>query len=91
MLDIKDMHLGVVKVYLKYLSPDDCVCGEVGEVAGGVGGVAGHQLVAPGHPPVALDIPVDTLLHTGTGVLLLSNMTRLLHYRLVGNVWTIWT
>ena len=55
----------MVKVYLKYLSPDDCVCGEVGEVAGGVGGVAGHQLVAPGHPPVALDIPVDTLLHAG--------------------------
>ena len=44
MLEIKDMYLGV---WLKYLSPDDCVCGEVGEVAGGVGGVAGHQLVAP--------------------------------------------
>ena len=34
-------------------------------MAGGVGAVAGHQLVAPGHPPVALDIPVDTLLDTG--------------------------
>ena len=65
LLDMLVLLDSILQMKRWYLSPDDGVCGEVGEVAGGVGGIAGYQLVAPGHPPVALDIPVDTLLDTG--------------------------
>ena len=46
------------------LGPDHRVGGEVGEAAGGVGGVAGQHRAARHGPGVGLDIPVHALLHT---------------------------